>query len=171
VASLLGADPLDVLFAGQTSIAPLLGAPVALALVLVLAKAVAYLVSLGCGFRGGLIFPAIFLGVGVADIAVQTIGMSPTAAVAIGTAAGMAAMSRTPVSSVLFAGLLVGGRRPGRDSGGRDRSRLGVAHRSRSGWRDRTCIRSADARALLNRGTDPSASPSIRIRRRQGSPG
>lgn len=108
LASLLGADPLDVLFSGQTSILPLLRAPASVVLVLVLAKTVAYAVSLGGGFRGGAVFPAIFIGVAVANVAVLALGMSPTVAIAMGTAAGMAAMTRLLVSSVLFAGLLVG---------------------------------------------------------------
>jgi H+/Cl- antiporter ClcA len=107
-ARLFGADPLDVLFSGQVSLPPLLGASAATALVLLVLKALAYAISLGGGFRGGAIFPAIFLGVAVADIAVLAFGMSPTVAVAIGAAAGMAAMTRLLVSSVLFAGLLVG---------------------------------------------------------------
>lgn len=107
-AGLLGADPLDVLFSGQTSISPLLQASGATLVALTLAKALAFVLSLGSGFRGGAVFPAVFLGVAVADVAVLAFGMSPTVAVAIGTAAGTAAMTRLLVSSVLFAGLLVG---------------------------------------------------------------
>jgi H+/Cl- antiporter ClcA len=107
-AGLLGAEPGAVLFSGQTSITPLLQATAGTALILTVAKALAYVFSLGAGFRGGAIFPAVFLGVAVADVAVLTLGMSPTVAVAIGTAAGTAAMTRLLISSVLFAGLLVG---------------------------------------------------------------
>lgn len=103
-----GADPLDVLFSGQASLTPLLGAPALVVLVLGVTKAIAYAVSLGAGFRGGAIFPAIFLGVAVADVAVLAFGMSPTVAVAIGAAAGMAGTSGMLVAPVLFAGLLVG---------------------------------------------------------------
>ena len=67
---------------------------VSLVLVLVLAKALAYGISLGCGYRGGPIFPAIFLGVGLAAVAVVVLGTSPTLAVAVGAAAGMAAQTR-----------------------------------------------------------------------------
>ena len=38
-------------------------------IVLLAAKALAYAVCLGCGFRGGPVFPAIFLGVAVAMLA------------------------------------------------------------------------------------------------------
>ncbi|HEY3338966.1 MAG TPA: chloride channel protein [Propionicimonas sp.] len=107
-AGLAGANPLDVLFSGQASITPLLEASGGTLVALALAKALAYVVSLGGGFRGGAIFPAVFIGVAVADVGVFAFGMSPTVAIAIGTAAGTAAMTRLLVSSVLFAGLLVG---------------------------------------------------------------
>jgi len=77
-AGLLGAAPGAVLFSGQTSITPLLQATAGTALILTVAKALAYVVSLGAGFRGGAIFPAVFLGVAVADVAVLTLGMSPS---------------------------------------------------------------------------------------------
>lgn len=44
--------------------------------VLLVGKALAYAVSLGCGFRGGPIFPAIFVGVDVASFAVVLCGMA-----------------------------------------------------------------------------------------------
>ena len=108
LSSSFGADPLDLLFSGQASIIPLLAAPAAVALVLVIAKALVFAVSLGGGFRGGVVFPAIFIGVGVADVGVLVFDMSPTVAIAMGAAAGTTAMTRMLVSSVLFAGLLVG---------------------------------------------------------------
>jgi H+/Cl- antiporter ClcA len=77
-------------------------------LVVLVAKALAYAVSLGCGFRGGPIFPAIFLGVGLASLTVGWFGVSPTLAVAVGVAAGMVAQTGLLFSAVLFAALLVG---------------------------------------------------------------
>ena len=77
-------------------------------LVLLLAKALAYAVSLGCGFRGGPVFPAIFLGVAVATFPVVWFDVSPTWAVAAGAAAGMAAMIRLLLSSMVLAALLIG---------------------------------------------------------------
>ena len=53
-------------------------------LILLVAKALGYAVSLGCGFRGGLVFPAIFLGVGVTTTVGLLTGTSPTVAVAVG---------------------------------------------------------------------------------------
>ena len=78
--------------------------------VLLVAKFLAYGVSLGCGFRGGPIFPAVFLGVALASLPVVWFDASPTVAVAIGAAAGMAAQTRLLISPLLFASLLVGTR-------------------------------------------------------------
>jgi len=62
----------------------------------------------GCGFRGGPIFPAIFLGIALASLTVVWFDVSPTLAVAVGTAAGMAAQTRLIVTPVLLSTLLVG---------------------------------------------------------------
>jgi H+/Cl- antiporter ClcA len=72
------------------------------------AKAIGYTICLGCGFRGGPVFPAIFLGVGIACIAVQVFGVSVTWAVAVGTAAGMASGTGLVFSALVLAVLLVG---------------------------------------------------------------
>ena len=79
-----------------------------IALILLVAKAIAYAVSLGSGFRGGPVFPAIFLGVALGSVAQIAFGTSPTLAVAIGAAAGMAAMTRLLFAPILFSALLVG---------------------------------------------------------------
>jgi len=107
-AGLLGAAPLDVLFSGQNGITSLLQSPAQAAIVLAGAKMLAYVVSLGGGFRGGAIFPAIFFGVAVAYLAVLFLGLSPTVAVAIGAGAGMAALTRMLMSALVFTALLVG---------------------------------------------------------------
>ena len=109
LATVFGVAPDDVLFSGQASIPALVSESSLIALVvLVIAKAAAYAVSLATGFRGGPIFPAVFLGVNVAAFAVELFGTSPTFAIAIGCAAGMAAQTRLVVTSMLFAALLVG---------------------------------------------------------------
>ena len=109
VADGLGSDSQDVLFSGQHSIAPLIAeTSTGVVLVLVAAKAIAYAISMVAGFRGGSIFPAIFLGIGVATLPVVWFDVSPTFAVAAGAAAGMAAHGRFLVSSMLLAALLVG---------------------------------------------------------------
>ena len=108
-AELLGADSQDVLFSGQAAIPALLAeTSTFVVLVLLVAKAIAYAVSLASGFRGGPIFPAIFIGIGVATFPVIWFDMSPTVALAMGAAAGMAAQSRLLLSSMLLAAILVG---------------------------------------------------------------
>jgi H+/Cl- antiporter ClcA len=109
VADWLGADSQDVLFSGQAGV-PALAATESTKILLVLlaAKALGYAVSLGCGFRGGQVFPAIFLGIAVAEFAHTWFDVSPTLAVAAGAAAGMSAGTRLLITSTLFAALLVG---------------------------------------------------------------
>jgi H+/Cl- antiporter ClcA len=105
----LGASSQDVLFSGQQSIPTLIAEDSSrIVLVLLTAKALAFAVCLGCGFRGGAVFPAIFLGVALATLAVIAFDISPTLAVAVGTAAGTVAMTRLLFASIIFAGLLVG---------------------------------------------------------------
>jgi H+/Cl- antiporter ClcA len=109
LADALGAQSEDVLFSGQASIPSLVSEDSAtVVLVLIVAKALAFAVCLGCGFRGGPVFPAIFLGIAVMTLAAIAFDLSPTLAVAVGAAAGMAAMTRLLFAPLLFAGLLVG---------------------------------------------------------------
>lgn len=109
LADWLGADSQDVLFSGQASVPGLVAEDsTKVVLVLLVAKALAYAVSLGCGFRGGPVFPAIFLGVALATLTVIVFDVSPTLAVAVGAAAGMAAMTRLLFASLVLATLLVG---------------------------------------------------------------
>jgi H+/Cl- antiporter ClcA len=105
----LGADPQEVLFSGQAAMPSLvLEGSAGVVLVLLVAKGLAYAVSLGSGFRGGPVFPAIFLGTAVAELTVLWLDRSPTFAVAVGAAAGTAAVTRLPVTAVLLATILVG---------------------------------------------------------------
>lgn len=53
-------------------------------------------------------FPAIFLGIGLAVVAVELLNVSPTLAVAVGTAAGTAATTGLLLAPLVFAALLVG---------------------------------------------------------------
>ncbi len=109
LADALGADSQDVLFSGQDAVPALVAEDSArIVLVLVAAKGIAYGICLGCGFRGGPVFPAIFLGVGLAMLAVIAFDVSPTLAVGIGTAAGTVAATGLLFSAVLFAAVLVG---------------------------------------------------------------
>ena len=105
----LGAEANEVLFSGQSAIPELIQEQTTSVLLLILAaKAIAYAVSLASGFRGGPIFPAVFLGIGIATLPVVWFDVSPTLAIAVGAAAGMAAQTRFVVTSMLFAALLVG---------------------------------------------------------------
>ena len=104
----LGADSQDVLFSGQASLGVVTSASLSVVIVLLVTKSLAYAVSLGSGFRGGPIFPAIFVGVALASVPVAAFGSSPTWAIAVGAAAGMAAQTRLLISPLLLASLLVG---------------------------------------------------------------
>jgi H+/Cl- antiporter ClcA len=105
----LGANSQDVLFSGQASVPALATEDsTRIVLILLVAKALAYGVSLGCGFRGGPVFPAIFLGIGLAMLAVIWFDQSPTWAIAAGAAAGTAATTRMLLTSMVLATLLVG---------------------------------------------------------------
>ncbi|HEV8461952.1 MAG TPA: chloride channel protein [Gaiellaceae bacterium] len=109
IADWLGASSQDVLFSGQAGVPALATADsTKIVLILFVAKALGYAVSLGCGFRGGPIFPAVFLGIALATFAVVWFDVSPTLAVAVGAAAGMAAGTQLLITSTLFASLLVG---------------------------------------------------------------
>jgi H+/Cl- antiporter ClcA len=104
-----GVDSQDTLFSGQSAVPDVIAEGSAEVIVaLLVAKALAYAISLGCGFRGGPIFPAIFLGVGLASLPIVWFDTSPTVAVAVGAAAGMAAQTRLIIAPVLFGALLTG---------------------------------------------------------------
>jgi H+/Cl- antiporter ClcA len=149
IADWLGADSQDVLFSGQSAI-PALDAATSTKIVLILlaGKAIAYAVSLGCGFRGGPVFPAIFVGIGVADLAHVWFGVSPTLAVAVGGAAGMASVTRLLVTAVLFGALLVG-------SGGLDAVPAAVLAAS-AAW---LTIKTLDSRAKVEEGAAAAVEP------------
>lgn len=105
----LGADAENVLFSGQAGTpAVVTEDSTKVVLILLVAKALAYAICLSCGFRGGPVFPAIFLGAALATFPVIWFEVSPTLAVAIGAAAGMAAVTRMLLTPILFAALLVG---------------------------------------------------------------
>jgi H+/Cl- antiporter ClcA len=109
VADALGENSQNVLFSGQAAIPALVAETSAGSVaVLLVAKGLAYAVSLGCGFRGGQVFPAIFLGIAVAMLAVIWFDVSPTLAVAVGTAAGSAAVTRLLFASIVIGAILVG---------------------------------------------------------------
>jgi H+/Cl- antiporter ClcA len=105
----LGVSSQDVLFSGQASIPAVASQTSVVALtILLVAKTVGYVISLASGFRGGPIFPALFIGIAISTFGSELFGMSGTMAVAIGAAAGMAAQTRLLVTSMLFSAILVG---------------------------------------------------------------
>ena len=109
IANLLGGNPNDVLFSGQAAIPDLIAqGSVGIVLLLLVTKGIGYAVSLSCGFRGGPVFPAIFLGIAFGTLCVDWFDVSPTLAVSVGAAAGMAAGTRLLLTPVVFAALLVG---------------------------------------------------------------
>lgn len=103
--------PVDlVLFSGQSEMPAVIAEGSAWVLVLlVVAKGLAWALSLGAGFRGGPVFPALAIGVALSMVAADVLpGLTTTPAVAIGLAAGTAAVLRAPFTGVLLATLLLG---------------------------------------------------------------
>ncbi len=108
-----GESPLNVLFSGQSDISTIVGQGPAwgagIVALLILTKAAGYGVSLGSGFRGGPVFPALFLGAAVGIFFSLVVpGLELTPAVVAGMAAGSAAMLKLPVSSVMLAVVVAG---------------------------------------------------------------
>jgi H+/Cl- antiporter ClcA len=138
-----------VLFSGQASVPAVVaeGSAATIAAMVAL-KAIAYAVSLGCGFRGGAIFPAIFLGIGLASLAVVWFDASPTWAIAVGAAAGTAAETRLMVAPLLLSALLVG-------TAGLDTAPAAVLAAA-SAW---TVTAALDQRLDPGPGTDPGTAP------------
>ena len=109
-AAATGKDASYVLFSGQGALPGLVhqasswstGALVAL----VLCKSVAYTLSLSC-FRGGPVFPGMFIGAALGILASQLPGLSMVAGVGIGVGAMTVAMLRLPMTSVLLPSLLL----------------------------------------------------------------
>ena len=103
--------PVDlVLFSGQASMPELVAEGSAgVLLLVVLVKGVAYALSLGAGFRGGPVFPAIALGTALAVAAADFLpGLETTPAIAAGMAAGTAIVLRAPFTGALLASVLIG---------------------------------------------------------------
>lgn len=100
----------EVLFSGQTALGPLIGHSAAYtvgALALLLAcKGVAYGASMS-GFRGGPVFPSLFLGAAGGMLLSHLPGLPLVPAVAMGMGAMAAVMLRLPLTSVLLASLLL----------------------------------------------------------------
>jgi H+/Cl- antiporter ClcA len=103
--------PVDlVLFSGQSSMAELVAeGSGGVLLLVVLVKGLAYALSLGAGFRGGPVFPAIAIGTALAVAAADILpGFESTAAIATGIAAATAYVLQAPFTGALLASLLLG---------------------------------------------------------------
>jgi H+/Cl- antiporter ClcA len=100
----------NILFSGQADIGPLIhnaGSYSVGALLLLLAcKTLAYGVSRG-SFRGGPIFPALFIGAAGGVVMSHLPGLPLVAAVAMGIGAMTASVMKLPLTSVLLASLLL----------------------------------------------------------------
>ncbi|MEU9045067.1 MULTISPECIES: chloride channel protein [unclassified Kitasatospora] len=100
-----------VLFSGESTIGPLLadqaGYSVGTLLLLVVFKSLAYIASLSA-FRGGPVFPSLFVG-GAGGLAMSHLpGLDTTTGFAIGVGALSVAMLKLPMTCVLLATLLLG---------------------------------------------------------------
>jgi H+/Cl- antiporter ClcA len=101
----------NVLFSGQDGVGPLVdgvgGWSVAALLLLMACKGLAYALSLSC-FRGGPVFPALFIGAAGGCAAANLPGMELVPAVAMGIGAMSTVMLTLPLTSTLLATLLLG---------------------------------------------------------------
>ncbi|HQR80452.1 MAG TPA: chloride channel protein [Actinomycetota bacterium] len=108
----LTGQPVDmVLFSGQEAMGSVLTVgSVGTLLVIAIAKTIGYAMSLGGGFRGGMVFPAVYLGVVVGTgSSLLVSGTNVSALAATGIAAAVAAVLRLPFTAVLLALLLCAG--------------------------------------------------------------
>lgn len=101
----------DVLYSGQSALGPLLagqaGYTAGTLVVLVVCKALAYSLSLS-GFRGGPVFPSMFVGAAGGLALAHLPGLDTTSGFAMGVGALCVAMLKLPMTAVLLATLLLG---------------------------------------------------------------
>jgi H+/Cl- antiporter ClcA len=101
----------EVLFSGQSALGPLVDQAaewsVGALLLLVACKSLAYALSLS-SFRGGPVFPAMFIGAAAGIAASHLPGLSVVPGVAMGIAAMCTAMLNLPLTATLLATLLLG---------------------------------------------------------------
>ena len=100
-----------MLFSGQDALGPLVASAadwtVGALLLLVLCKSLAYALSLS-SFRGGPVFPAVFVGAAGGMAAAGLPGLELVPAVAMGIGAMTVAMLDLPLTSTLLVSLLIG---------------------------------------------------------------
>jgi H+/Cl- antiporter ClcA len=110
-AQVTGQANADVLFSGEESLPILVRSAgtytVGTLLLLIVCKSLAYSVSLG-SFRGGPVFPSLFIGAAAGILLSHLPGLPVTAGIAMGMGAMMAVMLRMPMTAVLVPSLLLG---------------------------------------------------------------
>jgi hypothetical protein len=101
----------DVLFSGQSGLGPLVDDAaswsVGALLLVMLCKGLAYSISLS-SFRGGPIFPALYIGAAAGIAASHLPGMELVPGVAMGIGAMSTVMLKLPLTSALFPTILLG---------------------------------------------------------------
>jgi H+/Cl- antiporter ClcA len=101
----------DVLFSGEETLPALVRDAgtytVGTLVLLIVCKSLAYSISLG-GFRGGPVFPSMFIGATAGILFSHLPGLPVTAGIAMGIGAMTAVMLRMPMTAVLLASLLLG---------------------------------------------------------------
>ncbi|MET9896696.1 chloride channel protein [Streptomyces sp. NPDC006465] len=106
-----GNEASEVLYSGQNALSPLLadqaGYTVGTLVVLLVCKAVAYSLSLS-SFRGGPVFPSMFVGAAGGLAMAHLPGLDVTSGFAMGVGAMCVAMLKLPMTAVLLATLLLG---------------------------------------------------------------
>ncbi|MEU9419975.1 chloride channel protein [Streptomyces sp. NPDC048272] len=106
-----GKDASAVLYSGQDALGPLLagqaGYSAGALVLLVLCKSLAYSLSLSA-FRGGPVFPSMFVGAALGLTLAHLPGLDATSGFAMGVGAMCVAMLKLPMTSVLLATLLLG---------------------------------------------------------------
>lgn len=109
-AAATGREVTDVLFSGQSALPTLVqnagGWTVGALLLLLLFKGLGYVLSLSC-FRGGPVFPGVFLGAAGGIALAHLPGLPMIAGVGMGMGALTVAVLRLPLTSVLLASLLL----------------------------------------------------------------
>ncbi len=110
-AEITGHATSDVLFSGQDQLPTLVahhaGYTVGALVLLVLAKGIGYSLSMS-SFRGGPVFPAIFIGAAGGLAFAHLPGLSLVPGLAMGIGAMSAAILKFPITSVLLASVLLG---------------------------------------------------------------
>jgi H+/Cl- antiporter ClcA len=110
-AQITGQTDAEVLFSGEESLPLLVRSTgtytVGTLMLLIVCKSLAYSVSLG-SFRGGPVFPSLFIGAAAGVLLSHLPGLPVTAGIAMGMGAMTAVMLRMPMTAVLLPSLLLG---------------------------------------------------------------